>query len=340
MKEIESSKKLNTLKKILIKVCRLLGYELIDQSTLKLPVSNKHLNDQLTMPGKRSFSIGLGETKITRKVEAIDIIIKTCTSVQLVSQNKKRIFEKDKSEYTFRTIKSLYNSAVNLKKNIPDIKIKFFLIDHNSPQNDKQKMRSLLEGFQLKFISLDVKKFNFEFKTINKNNEEFQNNMSSTMASIYESFELAKNSEDLIYFVEDDYIHKSESLTEMVLSFEKFATIFNRDLFLLSTDYPFLYKKLEDSKLLVGEKYHWRTVQESLLTFLTSSKLIKNHYTKLSEMAKTESDPFEKNLHEIYKKEICLSPVPSLSLHCANINSVFGLSPNINIEKLWNENNY
>ena len=38
-------------------------------------------------------------------------------------------------------------------------------------------MRSLLEGFQLKFISLDVKKFNFEFKTINKNNEEFQNNM-------------------------------------------------------------------------------------------------------------------------------------------------------------------
>ena len=57
-------------------------------------------------------------------------------------------------------------------------------------------------------------------------------------------------------------------------------------------------------------------------------------------MAKTESDPFEKNLHEIYKKEICLSPVPSLSLHCANINSVFGLSPNINIEKLWNENNY
>ena len=68
------------------------------------------------MPGKRSFSIGLGETKITRKVEAIDIIIKTCTSVQLVSQNKKRIFEKDKSEYTFRTIKSLYNSAVNLKK--------------------------------------------------------------------------------------------------------------------------------------------------------------------------------------------------------------------------------
>ncbi len=340
MKEIKSLKKTNTLKKILIKICRLFGYELIDQSTLKIPISNKNLSDQLTIPGKSSFSIGLGETKITRKVVAIDIIVKTCTSVQLVSQNKKRIFEKEKSEYTFRSIKSLYNSAINLKKSIPNIKIKFILIDVNSPESDRQKMRTILEGFQLKFISLDVKKFNFEFKPIDKDNKEFQKNMTSTMASIHKSFELAKSSEDLIYFVEDDYIHKTETLTEMVLSFEKFASIFNKDLFLLSTDYPFLYKKLENSKLLVGEKYHWRTVQESLLTFLTSSKMICNHYNRLSEMAKIENDPFEKNLHEIYKDEICLSPIPSLSLHCTNINSVFGLSPNINIEKLWNESDH
>ena len=51
-----------------------------------------------------------------------------------------------------------------------------------------------------------------------------------------------------------------------------------------------------------------------------------------------EQDPFEKNLHEIYEKEICLSPIPSLSVHCANINSVYGISPNINLRKLWDEN--
>ena len=64
---MKALKKLNTLKKILIKVCRLLGYELIDQSTLKLPVSNKHLNDQLTMPGKRSFSIVEEKLKLLEK---------------------------------------------------------------------------------------------------------------------------------------------------------------------------------------------------------------------------------------------------------------------------------
>ena len=46
----------------------------------------------------------------------------------------------------------------------------------------------------------------------------------------------------------------------------------------------------------------------------------------------------EKNLHEIYEKEKCFSPIPSLSLHCTNINSVFGISPNLDIKKLWDEN--
>ena len=55
-------------------------------------------------------------------------------------------------------------------------------------------------------------------------------------------------------------------------------------------------------------------------------------------MATNRSNPFEKNLHEIYEKEKCFSPIPSLSLHCTNINSVFGISPNLDIKKLWDEN--
>ena len=97
MKQIKSIKKTRFLKKILIKICRILGYELIDQTTLEFPVSNKKSKDTLSIPGKKSFSLGVGEFPITRKVESIDIIVKTCTSVQLVSQNKSRIFEQKKS---------------------------------------------------------------------------------------------------------------------------------------------------------------------------------------------------------------------------------------------------
>ena len=59
---------------------------------------------------------------------------------------------------------------------------------------------------------------------------------------------------------------------------------------------------------------------------------------KFYDMAKIERNPFEKNLHEIFDKEICLSPLPSLSIHCSNVNSVFGLSPNIDIKDLWDKN--
>ena len=90
MKEIKSIKKTGLIKKVLIKICRIFGYELIDQSTLEFPVSKKNYQDLISIPGKKSISLGLGETLITRKVNSLDIIVKTCTSVQLVSQNKKR----------------------------------------------------------------------------------------------------------------------------------------------------------------------------------------------------------------------------------------------------------
>ena len=116
MKEIKSTKKINFIKKILIKICRIFGYELIDQKTLEFPVSNKNYEDIISVPGSKSITLGLGGVSITRKINSLDIIVKTCTSVQLVSQNKKRIFEEDKSEYTFRTINSLTNSVKDLKK--------------------------------------------------------------------------------------------------------------------------------------------------------------------------------------------------------------------------------
>ena len=162
--------------------------------------------------------------------------------------------------------------------------------------------------------------------------------MATTMKSIYESFEQSQKCKDLVYFVEDDYIHKTEALAEMVFAYEKFSSVFNSELFILSTDYPYLYKKLDNSNILVGENYHWRSVKESLLTFLTSNQMINKYREKLLEMAKNESNPFEKNLHEIFKNELCVSPLPSLSIHCSNVNSVFGLSPNIDIKKLWDDN--
>jgi hypothetical protein len=340
MKKINNTKKPRYLKKLFVKLCRLIGFEIIDQSNLNLPVSDRSADDNLSELGKKIISIPLGETKISRPVRSIDIIIKTCTTVNLVTQNKKRIFEEDKSEYTFRTIKSLIKSLEFDKEILKKIKVKIYVVDHNSKKEDLEKIKNIIKKININFeiINLNLKKFN-QIKVLSKNNEVIENNMKATMASILTSFNIAKEkSDDLVYFVEDDYIHKKESIIEMVSTYEKISSELNRELFLCPVDYPFLYNKLDNSNVLIGNKYHWRTVNESLLTFLTSKDLINKYWNELVLMAENEHSPFETPLHKIYEKELCLSPIPSLAMHCTNVNSIFGLSPNINWKKLWEEN--
>ena len=124
----------------------------------------------------------------------------------------------------------------------------------------------------------------------------------------------------------------------MIFTYEKLSTMLNDELFLCPADYPYLYNEPNNTNVLIGNKFHWRKIDQTLCTFLTSSKMINKYYDKLTTMCKFEHYPFEKPLHEIYKKEYCLSPIPSLAVHFTNINSTYGVSPNINLDKLWNEN--
>ena len=111
MKNIKNSNKINFLKKIFIKVCRKLGYEIIDQNKFDIVTLDKKIDEEISKIGESSINLPLGIVKITRKVRALDIIIRTCASVNMLTQNKTRLFEKEKIEYTLRTIRSLLNGV-------------------------------------------------------------------------------------------------------------------------------------------------------------------------------------------------------------------------------------
>ena len=104
MKKIKNNNKTNLFKKIFIKICRILGFEIIDQSTFHSPTLGKNLNDTLSIQGKKSITIPLGQVKIKKKVQSLKIIVRTCTSELIMDQNKRRIFDCEKNEYTFRTV--------------------------------------------------------------------------------------------------------------------------------------------------------------------------------------------------------------------------------------------
>ena len=317
---------------------RKLGYEIIDQNNFEIITSDKKMNEHLSQLGRKSINLPLGEVKITRKVKSLDIIIRTCASINMLTQNKSRLFEKEKIEYTVRTIASLLNSSKDPE--LENLKINFIVIDHNSTTKNLKAIDNTFKKFEKNYtlINLDVSKFSQTIEKLNQRGKEVTDNQKSNMANIHQSLLEAKKCEDLIYFVEDDYLHKKESLREMIFTYERLASQTNNEIILCPADYPYLYAKSEITQNFLGQNYHWRKVNETLCTFLTSKKMIEKYWDKYVSMCEKEHAPFEKPLHDIYEKELCMSPIPSLALHFTNVNSIFGLSPNVNWKEMWDQN--
>jgi len=281
----------------------------------------------------------MGKVEITRPVKSLTIILRTCSSVNMLTQSKKRLFNQEKSEYTLRSLNSIIKSINYAKELFNNINLELIIVDHNSDKKVVDKIKSILldQFFKSNFVPLNVDDFKKDINPINEKKEQVIFNQISNMSNIYQSLILAKKSKDLVYFVEDDYIHSIQALKEMLLTYEKLSSMLKTELILCPTDYPYLYSEIQNTKVFLGDKSHWRSVKETLCTFLMSKEMVIKYWEELTSMCKFEHYPFEKPLHNIYEKEHCLTPIPSLAIHLTNINSVFGLSPNIDWKKSWDE---
>ena len=321
------------MKKFFIKICKFLGFEIIDQNEFISPTLNKELNEDLSIINKKSIVLPLGEVKITRKVNSILIIVRVNTEIEVWDQNKRRLFEQPKIEYSVRSIKSLINSINHCQKKYSDLKIKLIILDDTSKDENLDKIKEIIKDVNSEIISLDTEKFETKIKK-QKTQETFSN-----LASLLKCFEIGKEiGEDLIFFVEDDYLHFETMLEEMIATYERVSSQIGKDIFMCPADYPYLYMNNEKTNILIGNKRHWRTISKTLCTFLTSKKLLDLYWQNFLKNCEDRHDPFEKYINEIYKNEFCISPLTSLSVHLTNVNSSYGLSPFINYKDLWDQN--
>ena len=117
------------MKKFFIKICKFFGFEIIDQNEFTSPTLNKELNEDLSILNKKSIVLPLGEVKITRKVKSILIVIRVNTEIEVWDQNKRRLFEQPKIEYSIRSIKSLINSINLCQNKYSGLKIKIIILN-------------------------------------------------------------------------------------------------------------------------------------------------------------------------------------------------------------------
>jgi hypothetical protein len=323
------------LKKILIKICRVAGFEIIDQNQFTFPsLKNKEFNDLSTV-NKQSIVMPLGKVEISRKIEKLSIIVRTNSNVHISDQNKKRIFNKDKEEYIKRSLNSLVVSINSFKKKFNKFEIYLTIVD----QSDNEKMSSMFDEI---FSKLDFKPTIIAFdknELKSEINVDFNKDIFGNLSSLLKCFKIGKESEsDLIFFLEDDYLHKKTLIEEMLLTYQRISSQTKKELILVPSDYPFLYMEERLTNILTGSHRHWQTLNKVLCSFMTSKEMLETYWENFLLTCQNHNNPIEKHLNEICKKEICLSPIPSLSIHMANSNSIFGISPFIDIKKEWDDN--
>ena len=135
-----------------------------------------------------------------------------------------------------------------------------------------EKMDLLLNNKEFASNIINLNKNEFNGTIIDKNNSETFANLSSLL----KCFLIAKNeADDLIFFVEDDYLHKDTLIEEMLMTYERLASQLNKEIVLCPSDYPYLYTTDRKTNVLIGSHRHWQLIDKTLCTFLTS-KIILN----------------------------------------------------------------
>ena len=288
--------KQNKFKRILLKLLNVYAYE---RETLNIvnPNYENHFGNFAKFNDK-SFNFTQGYLKLSRKIFKLDIFFRYAPNSNLYKSKKgwKRIVPEISKEQLISTcLLSLKESILFFLKN-NKLDITLHLISDNSNNNFDKYLHNLIynKEFHISFIKSKV---------------------SGNRGTYLECCDQAEKSEDLIFFIEDDYLFEKQCLDEMLFTFSRLSTIFNEDIITCPSDYSFYYDSLYKTSLLIGKNNRWRIVAETLLTFMFSKETFKNNKKYIRNVGEYINEPFEKPLHDLYKKRTCVAPISSLAYH-------------------------
>ena len=308
-------KKLSSFKRFILK---LLNVYALDRETLNLVNPNyKNSGKNIYKINKESIILSNGFLKLDRKIKKLDIFYRYAPNNLMWNSTtrwKRIIPDISKRDLILTSLNSLKKSIIKFVSK-EKLKITINLIFDNSEKDFNDHILKLLDNEKIIINFIESK-------------------IEGNRGSYLECCDQAENSEDLIFFIEDDYIFEENCIEEMIIAYSRLSTILNGDVFLCPSDYPFFYDSSYKTSLYIGNKHKWRTVEETLLTFMMSKKLYERYKRQIRLVGEKENNPFEKPLHEIYKKNPCLSPVNSLSYHISRDHP----ATTEDWIKIWNDN--
>ena len=152
------------------------------------------------------------------------------------------------------------------------------------------------------------------------------------MKSFFETCKIIKQdtniqSEDLIYFLENDYMHVDNWLPKIIELFSSYQGLDYVSLYDHNDKYFLpMYENLV-SKIITTSKHHWRTTPSTCGSFITTKQRFEEDFDILSTMEGDHNKWLWLNQN---RSRFIFTPIPGLSTHCME-----GLlSPTINWNKI------
>ncbi len=307
------SKKQNKLKRFILKLLKVYAY---DKETLNIVNPNyENQKGNFVKFNEKSFNFNQGYLNLTRKINNLDIYFRYSPNVNLWNSTngwKRIIPDINKEILIYVSLISLLDSISYFQEN-NNLDISLHLVADNSNEKFDNNLTKLASD---KNISVYYHK----------------SKIPGNRGSYLECCDQAENAKDLIFFIEDDYLFEKRCIDELLITYSRISTILKRDIFACPSDYSFFYDSLYNTSLLIGKDYKWRIVSETLLTFMFSKEIYDKYKSSIRLVGEKKNIPFEKPLHDVYKSEICIAPINSLSYHISR--SVPAVSENW--EEVWN----
>lgn len=257
----------------------------------------------------------------------LDIVLRTHNKINVHGNNELRYCQSDKTTLILKCVMSLINSANN-----SNIDIRYHWFDDHSSEDCVQSLHHLFSKaiHPYEFTPLEQHGWN---------------------SSAFYQFNCARESDaDLVYMVEDDYLHFPTAIQEMVDAYVDFKQNLNDEVAIHPFDDPanYLSKYIEPTVVVYGKNRHWRKNYYTTNTVLCSPSVIKQHWSKWYTLATEYGTEWSQtnggNIHEgttinkIWREYVNLfTPIPSLALHMQFKEQQ---DPYINWKKLWDSISY
>ena len=238
-------------------------------------------------------------------MKTLDIILRTCDRTNVHIDWRERYCDLPKNEIVLGCTRSLVNSIKNTK----DCFIKLTVLDDHSSNETTEQLKSIIQEVNGEFITLAEQGYNY---------------------SAHQQWLLCKNSKaDLVYSVEDDYLHVPTAIQEMLDSYQLFSDRLKRtDIVLYPFDEPGEYNPPNRTDFIVhGSNRHWRTGVFTTNVLFTVPEIFKANWELFEVLAlkyngdylnpRTEHYEESNTIWKIWQNNqaIRFNPVPSLALH-------------------------